>query len=246
MIKKEIIIFGLKVSYKISADFDSNRAVVFLPGWKSPVDLFCSVAGDISNVVALNLPGWGGSERPKEAWGLVEYAKFVKEFLNKLQINQPILIGHSIGGAIAVECIANDQIAKELIIISGAIIRNKSVKTRMMYIAAKIFRFLFPFINKRWRRRLAGRAYSMDYVQAGELEDIYKKLINEDKQESFTKLTLPIILIWGKDDQDTPYSQAERLKNLQPAAILETIYQAGHYCFLDQPAAFKEILFKHL
>ncbi len=246
MIKKEIIISGLKVNYAISSDFSPSQAVVFLPGWKSPVDLFCSAVGDVPNLLALNLPGWGGSERPKEAWGLREYAGFVSEFLNKLQIQAPILIGHSVGGAIAVEYISSGQAARKLIIIGGAIIRNKSAKAKTIFVIAKIFRILFPFVNKRWRGRLAGRALSADYVQAGELEDIYKNLISEDRQSAFAKLSLPVVLIWGRDDQDTPYSQAERLKALRSASVLEVIPQAGHYCFLDQPSVFRETLLKHI
>ena len=246
MIKKEIIISGLKVNYSVSSDFNPDKAVVFLPGWKSPVDLFCSIMGDIPNLLAINLPGWGGSDKPKENWGLAEYSKFVQEFLARLNINQPILIGHSVGGAIAVEYSGSGNGVKKLIIIDGAIIREKSAKTKSIFLGAKIFRFLFPFINKHWRKRLAGKAFSPDYAQAGEMEDIYKRLIAEDGQKVFSKLSLPIILIWGRDDKDTPYALAERLKNLQPCAILEAIPSAGHYCFLDQPEEFRKIIFKFL
>jgi len=246
MIKKEIIISGLKVSYSVSSSFNPDQAVVFLPGWKSPVDLFCSVMGDIPNLLAVNLPGWGGSEKPQMDWGLAEYAGFVKEFLLKLGINRPILVGHSVGGAIAVEYLSNGGQAKKLVIISGAIVRERSAKKKAMFAGAKIFRFLFPFINKSWRQRLAGKSLSPDYIQAGELEGTYKRLISEDKKDDFSKLGLPIILIWGQDDQDTPSAQAEQLQSLRPQAILETIPQAGHYCFLDQPQKFREIIFKFL
>jgi pimeloyl-ACP methyl ester carboxylesterase len=246
MIKKEIIIFGLKVNYLVSSNFNPDKAVVFLPGWKSPVDLFCSIAGDTPNLIALNLPGWGGSEKPGEVWGLREYAKFVTEFLNKLQIRQPVLIGHSVGSAIAVEYLSSGGLAKKLIIISGAIIRERSRKVRIIQKGAKIFRLIFPFVNKKWRQRLAGQTLSPDYIQAGELEGIYKRLISEDRQDAFSKLDLPIVLIWGRDDQDTPYVQAEKLKILQPPAILEAISTAGHYCFLDQPLEFKKIISRYL
>jgi pimeloyl-ACP methyl ester carboxylesterase len=246
MIKKEVIISGLKVNYLISSDFNPDTAIVFLPGWKSPVDLFCKIMGDIPNLVALNLPGWGGSEKPLETWGLAEYASFVQEFLKKLVINQPVLIGHSVSGAIATEYLNNGGPANKLIVIGGAIIRERLGRSQRLFIAAKIFRFFFPFVNKRWRQRLAGKSLSPDYVQAGEMENIYKRLISEDRQEAFSKLKLPITLIWGRDDRDTPYSYAERLAKLNAQAVLETINNAGHYCFLDQPEEFKKILSKSL
>jgi len=246
MIKREAIISGLRVTYLISSEFNPEKALVFLPGWKSPVDLFCKIIGDIPNLLAINLPGWGGSEIPQGTWGLIEYAKLVQEFLQKLEINNPILIGHSVGGAVAVEYLNNGGRAKKLILIGGAIIRERLGRSQILFLAAKTFRFLFPFVNKKWRQRLAGKSLSVDYIEAGEMEDIYKRLISEDKQEAFSKLDLPTILIWGKNDKATPYSQAERLKNLNSQVILETITEAGHYCFLDKPVEFRKIFFKYL
>ncbi|MHB8903961.1 MAG: alpha/beta fold hydrolase [Patescibacteria group bacterium] len=246
MIRRELIASGLKISYLISSDFNSEKAIVFLPGWKSPVDLFCGVMGDTPNLLAINLPGWGGSEMPKETWGLFEYAKLIKEVLSKLNINNPILIGHSIGGAVAVDYLNNSGRASKLILIGGAIIRERIGRSQRLFIASKVFRFLFPFVNKKMRQRLAGKSLSLDYLESGEMENIYKRLISEDRQEAYSKLNLPITLIWGRNDDATPYSYAERLRALNNQAVLETISGAGHYCFLDKPEEFKKILFKYL
>jgi pimeloyl-ACP methyl ester carboxylesterase len=246
MIKKEIIIDGLKINYLVSRDFNPNQAVVFLPGWKSPVNLFCSVMGNISNLLAINLPGWGGSESPREDWGLADYSKVVTDFLQKLNIVHPIIIGHSVGGAVAVEYLSSGGEAQKLILLGGAVIRERLGRSQKMFVGAKIFRCLFPFVNKKWRQRLAGKALSPDYLEAGEMEGTYKKLISEDRQVAFYKLELPIILIWGKEDRATPYSQAEKLKNLNNQVVLETIPAAGHYAFLDKPEEFKEIIAKYL
>lgn len=183
---------------------------------------------------------------PHETWGLSEYSNFIREFLQKLNINNPTLIGHSVGGAIAVEYLNNGGKARKLIIIGGAIIREMTGRSKKLFIAAKVFRFLFPFVNKKMRQRLAGKALSPDYLESGEMENIYKRLISEDRQVAFSKLNLPITLIWGRDDDATPYNYAERLKNLNSHASLEVISGAGHYCFLDKPEEFRNILFKLL
>lgn len=246
MIKKEIIIDGLKLSYLVSPDFKPDQAVVFLPGWKSPATLFCSVMGNISNLLAINLPGWGGSEAPKENWGLADYSKLVAAFLQKLKVVNPIIIGHSVGGAIAVEYLSSGAKAQKLILLGGAVIRERQGKSQTLFIGAKIFRFFFPFVNKKWRQRLAGKALSSDYLEAGEMAGTYKKLISEDRQVAFYKLKLPIILIWGEDDAATPYSQAKKLQNLNNQVVLETIPAAGHYAFLDKPEEFKKVIAKYL
>ena len=246
MLKKEVIISGLKVNYLISPEFTPDKAIVFIPGWKSPVDLFCKIMGETPNLVAINLPGWGGSEQPKAVWGLAEYAEFIKVFSEKLNINNSILIGHSVGGAMAVEYLSRGGRAKKLIIIGGAIIRERTGRSQRLFIAAKVFRFLFPFVNKKMRQRLAGKALSPDFLDSGEMEGIYKRLISEDKQVAFSKLDLPITLIWGRDDNATPYRYAERLKDLNSRVSLETIFDAGHYCFLDKPDEFRKIILNML
>jgi pimeloyl-ACP methyl ester carboxylesterase len=246
MIRRELIASGLKISYLISSDFNSEKAIVFLPGWKSPVDLFCKIISDTPNLIAINLPGWGGSETPRETWGLFEYARLVEDVLLKLNISNPVLIGHSVGGAIAVEYLSSGKPAKKLVLIGGAIIRERLGRSQRLFIASKVFRFLFPFVNKKMRQRLAGKSLSPDYLESGEMENIYKRLISEDRQETYSKLNLPIVLIWGREDEATPYNYAERLKALNNQAIIETIPEAGHYCFLDKPEEFKKILFKYL
>ncbi|MFA5183918.1 MAG: alpha/beta hydrolase [Patescibacteria group bacterium] len=246
MEKKTIIIAGRSVSYLVSPGLKNDQTIVFLPGWKSPVDLFCSVMGDMPNLLAVNFPGWPGSEAPDKAWGLAEYADFLKTFLEKINIRPAILIAHSVGAAIAIEYLSRGGQAKKLILVDGAVIREKSGKANALFVGAKIFRFLFPFVGRKWRQRLGGKLLSVDYREAGELEKTYKRLITEDRQAFFRALDLPIAMVWGQDDQDTPLDQARRLERLRPQTALEIIPGAGHYCFLDKPREFKAILAKLL
>lgn len=242
MEKKTIIISGLSVTYLLSPGFKSDQAIVFLPGWKSPASLFCSVMSETPNLIAVNFPGWPDSERPRATWGLAEYALFLKEFLTKLNITPSVLVGHSVGAAIAVEYLGRVGHAAKFILVDGAIIRERTDKTGALFIGAKIFRFFLPFINKKWRTRLAGGLLSEDYLQAGEMEDIYRRLISEDRQKDFSGLNLPVVMVWGENDQATPLAQAARLKLLRPLTTLEVIPEAGHYCFLDQPERFRSIM----
>lgn len=246
MEKKTIIISGLSVTYLVSPGFQSDQAIVFLPGWKSPASLFCSVMSETPNLVAVNFPGWPDSERPRATWGLAEYALFLKEFLVKLNITPSVLVGHSVGAAIAVEYLSRVGHAAKFILVDGAIIRERTGKTGVLFIGAKIFRYFLPFINKKWRTRLAGGILSEDYLQAGEMEDIYRRLISEDRQKDFSGLNLPVVMVWGENDQATPLAQAARLKELRPSVTLEVIPDAGHYCFLDQPERFRDIMSKVL
>ncbi len=52
-------------------------------------------------VYAPDLPGFGRSDKPEVEYGVPYYVEFLRSFINVLHISRPIIIGHSMGGAIA-------------------------------------------------------------------------------------------------------------------------------------------------
>ena len=54
-------------------------------------------------MLILDLPGFGQSDEPKEIWNIFDYAEMVNYFVKELKINDPILIGHSFGGRVAIK-----------------------------------------------------------------------------------------------------------------------------------------------
>ncbi|MCU0680604.1 MAG: alpha/beta hydrolase [Planctomycetes bacterium] len=257
MQKKQIIVNNLKITYFISDRFDPKQAAVFLPGWNSTADLLLKIIGETNNFIALNLPGFGGSEKPKQTWGLLEYANFLKSFLEKLEIIKPILIGHSFGGALAVKYVANNKSTessvKKIILIDSSAIRQGvfNLKKKIYWLGAKIFKTIvsLPFL-KSWGRKMRKKFYksidSPDYLEAGPMVNIYQKIIKEDLQSELATLDIPVAIIWGRNDKDTPFNQGELTHKLIKNSQFFPVSNAGHYVFLDQPEEFKKIFFAQL
>lgn len=245
MLKKEIIINGLKVSYLISDNFQTDQAIIFLPGWNSPVEIFSNQV-KIDNLLAVDLPGFFGSEKPQAVWGTSEYALFLTELLTKLAIVNPILIGHSFGGAIAIRY-ASSQPVKKLILIGAAIVRTKTSKTKFYYIGAKILKTLLPWLAKKLRRSFYNKIGSLDYLESGQMSDIYQKVIREDSQDYLKYIQkVPATLIWGEKDFTAPLTQAYLIKKQLPSSSLFILAGASHYCFLDNKEEFNKIFRKEL
>ncbi|MBR0400673.1 MAG: alpha/beta hydrolase [Mogibacterium sp.] len=112
-----IVINGLNISYKITgpgADKGSDisngiRTAVILQGWGTSLDLYDSVAAainDVYRVVQLDLPGFGDSDEPPEAWNVDAYADFLCVFMEKLGVRNAVLIGHSYGGRMIIKLAA--------------------------------------------------------------------------------------------------------------------------------------------
>jgi pimeloyl-ACP methyl ester carboxylesterase len=191
--------------------------------------------------VAVNLPGFFGSDKPSVVWGTSEYAVFLKDFLTKLNIDNPILIGHSFGGAVALRYASRNPVRK-LILVGAAIVRERNSKTVIYYFGAKIFKTLFPFLAKKLRKSFYSKIGALDYLESGHMSDIYQKVIREDSQSYLKNLgETPVSLIWGERDLSTPLRQAHIINSQLPSSQLFILKDAGHYSFLDKREEFQKI-----
>jgi pimeloyl-ACP methyl ester carboxylesterase len=248
---KNIIIQGLNIRYYQSADFDKNQALVFLHGWGSQSLHFRKTLEQCENALAIDLPGFGQSELPHQAWTLDDYADFVRDFLEKTGIQNPIIAGHSLGGSIGIKYCARKNSVRKLIIIGGAGLRRKTAKKYFFYAIAKAFRLLFflPGISalknsvRKWFYRTID---SEDYINAGALGQTYQNIIREDLGEDLKKIDSPTVLIWGENDQDTPLEDGRMMRRLIRNSQLHIIEDAGHYVFLDNGKAFDKIFLEQI
>ena len=95
MIKK---INGLSINYSVEGE---GEPIMVLHGWGCNINTVLSIVNilkDRYRVYALDLPGFGESEEPKEAIGSFEYAEIVKGFMIDEGIERASFIGHSLGG----------------------------------------------------------------------------------------------------------------------------------------------------
>ena len=91
----------------INYDYYNNKSkvnLVFLHGWGQNIDMMMPIAKPFikrNNVLIIDLPGFGLSDEPNYEWDIYEYADMVHSLVEKLKIDNPILIGHSFGGKIS-------------------------------------------------------------------------------------------------------------------------------------------------
>jgi pimeloyl-ACP methyl ester carboxylesterase len=97
---------GIEIAYRTVGD-DHAPAVVLLHGWASSQRMWDSAQrhlGDRYRCVALDLPGHGSSGKPGWTWYTIpHFADVVAAFLRAIGLDRPALIGHSMGGTIALE-----------------------------------------------------------------------------------------------------------------------------------------------
>lgn len=237
----KIIVQNLAIEYQ---DEGTGPAMLFLHGWQDNLHTFDSLVPLLApawRMVRLDLPGFGKSEVPKEDWNLDKYIQFVKDFIQKLNLQVSVLVGHSFGGRIVIKGIAtkNLQANKIILIGSAGISKNRKFRKLTLKIIAKVGGLVtyIPPLNF-WREKIRKKMYSQigsDYLEAGALKETFLKIIEEDLGLAAKNITKPTLLIWGSNDMETPLTDGEQLVKLIYGSKLKVINKAGHFVHQEKP-----------
>src|SRR5438045_106683 len=87
-----------------------GKNLVMLHGWKQDSSSFWGVIELLKNdftIWLIDLPGFGKSDNPKKPFKVADYADLIAEFIKLQKIKDPTLLGHSVGGRIAIKLAAN-------------------------------------------------------------------------------------------------------------------------------------------
>ena len=246
------MIEGRNIYYKMSG---RGRAVILLHGWGANIGTVEPIHRYLEKyftVYSLDLPGFGQSDEPLEAWDSNRYKEIISQFLDLLKIQEPILIGHSFGGKVSILLAAERNIRK-LILIDSAGIRPK--RTLSYYLRVYSYKTIkkilqLPLINffaGNMIERYKNRAGSDDYRNASSvMRQILVKVVNEDLRDVLPCIKAPTLLIWGENDTATPVGDGKIMESIIPDAGLIVLKNAGHYAYLDKLNEFLIIIAEFL
>lgn len=202
-------------------------------------------------VILPDLPGFGKTAPPCRAWNLADYSDFLTAYLDRRQLNQAVLIGHSFGGQLAVFFTVNHpKRVGKLILIAPAIFRSKSPRVKLIGRLAGWWRpvkgLFFPAKEPwLWRRLVSRLTGSTDYAKArGAMRETLTNILKVDVSGLLAGLTCPTLLIWGKRDRQVAVKLAVRGVALKPDLDLMIFDEAGHDLPFSQPEKLVEAVVK--
>jgi pimeloyl-ACP methyl ester carboxylesterase len=250
-IEKDIVVDDQLIHYyHAAADNQKKDTVVFLHGWGSNSTLwFSSVLSLVQEgyeLYFLDLPGFGKSQTPSKPFQLQNYADIVSHFITKLEIQKPIIVGHSFGGKTAIRIASKKTIPLTgLVLVDSSGLPHTTFATQTKIRIAKSVKPIMdlPFMQgiRSSILRLSG---SDDYVAFPLLKETFINVIREHVEFELPQVLERTLIIWGGSDDNsyTPVSDVNILHRLIPHASAHIIEHAGHYCFLDCPQEFRETL----
>lgn len=235
---------GIAVNY---IDQGEGDVVLLLHGWGANITLYQGIITTLvktKRVIALDMPGFGKTQEPKEPWCVDDYVDFVIAFVESFGIQEFSVVVHSFGGRVFFKMNARKDlpfhINKAVLIDSAGILPKKSLKQKISLrcykigravMSTRVLHFLYPDAVEDMRRKRG----SADYNSATPLmRATLVKVVNEDLEPLMSVVACPTLLIWGELDTATPISDAHRMEELIPDAGLVVCEGAGHFSFAEQ------------
>ena len=238
---------------------DGAETVILIHGFGGDLDnwLFnIDALGEAATVYALDLPGHGQSTKTLDNPSLTTMTSALSGFMDTLGIASAHLVGHSMGGAIAMQLAAsNPAKVKSMTLICSAGLGPDIGSYVDDYVAAQGRKDLKPALEQLFAdKSLVSRQLvddvlkykRLDGVEAA-LKGLSQALFGGRKQHDAPASNLgakmpPALVIWGKDDQVIPVAHAANL----PGARLHVIENAGHMVFMEKASEVNNLIKAHI
>lgn len=236
----EITIDNKKIYYEVEGE---GKPLILLHGWLASSETMKPLQQHLSRnfkVYNVDIIGFGKSELPDKPMNTNDFGDFLAKFIEQLNIENPILIGHSHGGRTVINY-AGRKLGKinKIVLIDSAGIKPKRsinyyIKIYTYKIVKKILK-LFPKNLERIREKVLNKFGSADYKASPEiLRKTMNIIINEDQKEIMKNINVPTLMIWGNKDTATPLNDAKQMEKLIPNSGIAVLEGTGHFSYLEK------------
>ena len=253
-------------------DQEAGTPVVFIHGQGADLASFGPVYPALEGhvrIVALDLPGFGKSDKPEPDISAEFYRHLVTTLVDELGLVRPWLVGHSFGGLIALiyaEAHPNEvagltlinaagfydyplpaQIAFQQVFSVDAILNTPMAVARDNYYRSTI-RQVTPLVETfiETRMKLLENKTSEHLNYARTLTANLELLFSTHYLQDPPRFEFPIHLIHGRQDQLVPLAGAINAESLFPRTRLDILEDCGHFPFLEHSEQFNTLLLEFL
>lgn len=215
--------------------------LVWAHGWGHSGAVFLPFAQSFARLGAstvLDFPGFGRSPVPPATWGTADYADAIAGWLRTLPPAQRVWIGHSFGCRVGLQIAARHPgLLSAMVLIAAAGLKRRRSLWETLRFKSRVYAFKLAklFVPEGPRRDALRASFgSADYKNAGPMRAIFVKTVSEDLTDVARAVTCPTLLVYGRDDTETPVEIGERLSRLVPSARLVVLDGYGHIDILTR------------
>lgn len=237
-----------KINYTITGKGDT---VVFLHGFLENLTMWDDFSGKLSatyKIIAIDLPGFGQSDVISNNHSMSTMAEVVNTVLNHENISKCILVGHSMGGyvALAFAELFENKLDGLILFHSQAAADDEKTKTNrnrtIKIVENNHAKFISGFIPSLFTEENALKFStqiqqiidsSLHTINGGIIAALAGMRDRKDYQELLTQMEIPVLFIAGEEDSRIPVKKIKHqitLPEISESLILENV---GHMGFIE-------------
>jgi len=243
---------GTRVHY---VDEGSGPPVVLIHGFASSIGAWGGVRKalrDKHRVIALDLKGFGHSDRPEGDYSPKAQAELVLALLEERGVDGPVsLVAHSWGSSIALQVALLDPARVDRIALYDAWVYEEQLPTFFLWARASGLgeALVGAFYDERPDDKIAAAFHDPKYITEALIETVEDQLSRPGTkaaalaairgqrylavQERYKTIDKPVLLLWGREDRVTTLEYGERLSKELPRARLIVYPQCGHFPMIE-------------
>lgn len=190
---------------------------------------FMKAAAQDYHVIALDLPGYGKTDDPKNVLSIDELADVVNCYVSQHTTGKVVLAGHSMGTQIAIQAVRDaPKLYKKVIVMAPTI--NKHERN----LAMQAVRLLQDTFREPWS---VNKIVLRDYWRMGVWRYLVTthSMLSDSIEDDITHVKVPILIVNGTNDPICPDEWADLLARKAPLATKVDIHGAPHVFQFSYP-----------
>jgi non-heme chloroperoxidase len=250
-------------------DAGEGRPIVLVHGWPLSDEMYEYQYNELINknfrVIGITLRGFGKSDKPYGDYNYDVHASDIKKVLDRLKIEDAVLVGFSMGGAIAIRFVSNydgAHVSKLALVAAAAPIwtqrkdfkynlpksavddlikLNYKDRPKLLSDFAKIFSATETSLSKGIGSWLNGICLSASSYATAQC---LITLRDTDLRSDLVKILIPTVIMHGKKDKICSFDLAEQMKIGIAHSHIIAFENSGHSLFLEETKKFNAELIK--
>jgi pimeloyl-ACP methyl ester carboxylesterase len=236
----------------------TGSPVIFLHGLGGSIESWTNNLDSLSagaRAIALDLPGFGQSSKPRLNYTISFYRDFLIKFMKRLGLERASIVGSSLGGHIACElALARPKLVEKLVLVSPAGALPRSFK------ASPALKRYIKVTSARSIEEARRALYAVDKKPVDEsyARVVFERFSDPDAKEAFLsalkgsalaprlqgrlhRIKAPTLLIWGKQDIMIPVKFVEPFVRMENCRVV-MLEHCGHRPHSERPAVFNQLV----
>jgi pimeloyl-ACP methyl ester carboxylesterase len=235
-------------------DVGEGPAVVLIHGFASSLETWELVVPELEKghrVLALDLKGFGWTDRPPGDYSPAAQAKLVLGLMDERGIDRAAVVAHSWGASVALALAleAPDRVSR--MALYDAWVYEEQLPSFFVWSRADVIGEILVglFYDERPDERMTAAFFNREAVSEELIEAVERSLERpgtkaaaleairgqeyEDVQHLYGQIQVPVLLLWGREDVVTPLAYGETLSRQLPGARLVVYPRCGHFPMLE-------------